>query len=251
MRRTWLRVLESSLIVSICLVLFWCQSRSGQIRVTGFEFMAHYSGVFVRSRYPVQSEIRWEHAEGPSDETVKAGDTAEPGPNGQQQNPPQPSAPALSQNFAKQATSESLPTSPEKKTVWRIPAEPQAEDTVSSRRRISTPPIRAASHAQVARKVDTHSYRYAGGVTSPMLLEKFEPEYSEEARTAKYQGTVSLSVEVTPSGAPGEIKVVRVLGLGLDEKAVEAVKKWRFRPATVDGKPVSVYVSVEVNFRLI
>jgi len=93
-------------------------------------------------------------------------------------------------------------------------------------------------------------FRVGGGVTSPVPLYKPEPEYSEEARKAKYQGTVVLYVEVDPTGKPKNLKVVRSLGLGLDEKAIEAVRNWKFSPAMKDGKPVAVQINVEVNFRL-
>ena len=73
-------------------------------------------------------------------------------------------------------------------------------------------------------------FRVGGGVTAPSLLYKIEPEYSEEARNAKYQGTVMLYVEVYPDGKAHNMRVLHSLGLGLDEKAMEAVKKWRFKP---------------------
>jgi len=94
-------------------------------------------------------------------------------------------------------------------------------------------------------------YRVGGGVTAPSLLYKKEPEYSEEARKAKYQGTVLLYVEVDSSGKATNIKVQRSLGLGLDEKAIEAVKQWKFKPGYKDGKPVTVAATIEVNFRLL
>jgi len=94
-------------------------------------------------------------------------------------------------------------------------------------------------------------YRVGGGVTSPQLLYKKEPEYSEEARKAKYQGTVLLYVEVDSSGRATNIKVQRSLGLGLDEKAIEAVRQWKFKPGYKDGKPVTVAATIEVNFRLL
>jgi TonB family protein len=94
-------------------------------------------------------------------------------------------------------------------------------------------------------------FRVGGGVTAPTLVFKKEPEYSEEARKAKYQGTVTLYVEVTPDGKASNIRVLHSLGLGLDEKAIEAVKQWKFRPGMKDGKPVTVQASIEVNFRLL
>jgi len=94
-------------------------------------------------------------------------------------------------------------------------------------------------------------FKVGGGVTAPTLLFKVEPEYSEEARKAKYQGTVVLYVEVDPSGKAVNPKVIRSLGLGLDEKALEAVRKWKFKPGYKDGKPVTVAATIEVNFRLL
>jgi TonB family protein len=95
------------------------------------------------------------------------------------------------------------------------------------------------------------AYRIGGGVTAPAVLAKVEPEYSEEARKAKFQGTVMLYIEVDENGKPKNLRVVRALGLGLDEKAIEAVSRWKFRPGFKDGKPVTVAATVEVNFRLL
>lgn len=93
-------------------------------------------------------------------------------------------------------------------------------------------------------------YRVGGGVSAPRILYAPDPEYSEEARKAKYQGTVVLWVVVGPDGRPRDIRVQRSLGLGLDEKAMEAVRTWKFDPARKDGQPVAVQINVEVNFRL-
>jgi periplasmic protein TonB len=95
------------------------------------------------------------------------------------------------------------------------------------------------------------AYRIGGGVSPPSVLLKVEPEYSEEARKAKFQGTVILFVVVDEKGNPRELKVIRPLGLGLDQKAIEAVEKWKFRPGMKDGKPVAVQATIEVNFRLL
>jgi TonB family protein len=95
------------------------------------------------------------------------------------------------------------------------------------------------------------AYRVGGGVTAPALLTKVEPEYSEEARKAKFQGTVELYVEVDPQGRAVNMRVIHSLGMGLDEKAIEAVKKWKFKPGTKDGKPVQVQALVAVTFRLL
>jgi TonB family protein len=90
-----------------------------------------------------------------------------------------------------------------------------------------------------------------GGVSPPVPIYKVEPEYSEEARKAKFQGTVLLAIVVDVEGRTRDIRVLRPLGMGLDEKAIEAVQKWRFRPGYKDGKAVPVMANVEVSFRLL
>lgn len=89
------------------------------------------------------------------------------------------------------------------------------------------------------------------GVTPPQLVYKVEPEFSEEARKAKYQGVVVLAIEVDASGNVRNIRVRQSLGLGLDEKAVDAVSRWRFRPGVVNGKPVTTEAVVQVSFQLL
>ena len=93
-------------------------------------------------------------------------------------------------------------------------------------------------------------FRVGGGVSAPKAIFAPDPEYSEEARKAKYSGTCVLWLIVGRDGRPRDIKVARTLGLGLDEKAIEAVKTWRFEPAKKDGQPVDVQINVEVSFRL-
>ena len=87
-------------------------------------------------------------------------------------------------------------------------------------------------------------------ITPPQLIYKVEPEFSEAARKAKYQGTVVLAIEVDATGHPRNVRVLEQLGLGLDEKAIEAVSQWRFRPGSEDGRPVVTSATVEVSFRL-
>jgi protein TonB len=91
----------------------------------------------------------------------------------------------------------------------------------------------------------------SGGVTLPIPIYKPEPEYAEEARKAKYQGTVQLYVEIDATGRTRNMKVLHGLGLGLDDKAMEAVAKWKFKPGTKDGKPVPVMALIDVVFRLL
>jgi periplasmic protein TonB len=93
-------------------------------------------------------------------------------------------------------------------------------------------------------------FRIGGGVSAPKATYAPDPEYSEEARKAKYQGTVVLSLIVGADGVPRDIKVARSVGLGLDEKAIETVKTWKFEPGTKDGKPVATYATIEVAFHL-
>jgi TonB family protein len=97
----------------------------------------------------------------------------------------------------------------------------------------------------------TGAYRVGGGVSAPLAIFDPDPEYSDEARQAKYQGTVMLWVVVGTDGRPREIRVQRSLGMGLDEKAVAAVRGWKFRPGMKDGVPVAVQVNIEVVFRLL
>ena len=94
-------------------------------------------------------------------------------------------------------------------------------------------------------------FRIGGGVSSPRVLLRVEPEYSEEARKAKYQGTVLLAIEVWEDGLAHNVRVLRSLGLGLDEKAIEAIQKWKFSPGRKEGKPVRVAAQVQVSFRLL
>jgi TonB family protein len=91
----------------------------------------------------------------------------------------------------------------------------------------------------------------SGSLTAPVLLRKTEPEYSDEARRARLQGMVVLWIEIDAHGQPRNIVVRQGLGMGLDERAVETVRQWRFRPAARNGKPIAVRALVEVSFRLL
>jgi TonB family protein len=108
------------------------------------------------------------------------------------------------------------------------------------------------AHAPVVRLASTASGVRAGnGVTPPTLRDKVEPQYSEEARLAKYQGTAVISVDIGTDGIAHNMRVVRGLGLGLDEKALQAVSQWHFNPGAKDGQPVTVTATIEINFRLL
>lgn len=93
-------------------------------------------------------------------------------------------------------------------------------------------------------------YRVGNGVSAPTAIYDPEPQYTDEARKSRMQGVVLLAVVVGPDGRTHNIHVGRSLGMGLDEKAIEAVRTWRFSPAEKDGQPVAVLVNIEVNFRL-
>jgi len=90
-----------------------------------------------------------------------------------------------------------------------------------------------------------------GSLVAPTLLIKADPEYSEEARKARLQGTVRLRIEVNAQGLAQNIVVQQSLGMGLDDRAIEAVRKWRFSPGKVNGRPAVMAAYVDVNFRLL
>ena len=93
-------------------------------------------------------------------------------------------------------------------------------------------------------------YRPGNGVTLPVVIAKADPEYSEEARIARLAGTVRVSLVVGEDGTVRDVRTAASLGLGLDEKAIDAVRKWHFKPGLKDGMPVPVGVTIEINFRL-
>jgi periplasmic protein TonB len=89
-----------------------------------------------------------------------------------------------------------------------------------------------------------------GGVSAPTLIYSPDPEFSDEARRAKYQGICIVGLVVDAQGNPQQIHIVRPLGMGLDEKALEAVRQYKFKPAMYKGHPVAVLINIEVNFRI-
>jgi periplasmic protein TonB len=93
-------------------------------------------------------------------------------------------------------------------------------------------------------------FRPGRGVTAPRVIYQTDPEFSEEARKAKYQGTCVLGLVVDANGRPTNIRVINALGMGLDEKAIESVRNWKFEPGQKDGHPVAVEIAVEVDFHL-
>jgi TonB family protein len=89
-----------------------------------------------------------------------------------------------------------------------------------------------------------------GGVSAPVAIKQVQPQFSEEARQKKMGGTVTVYLIVDQHGLPQNVHVTRGVGMGLDENAVEAVKQYRFKPAMENGKPVAVYLNVEVLFAI-
>ena len=93
-------------------------------------------------------------------------------------------------------------------------------------------------------------YRSGSGNSPPRLIEQHEPEFSEPARQARYQGIVTLGLIINQEGLPTNIHILSPLGCGLDAKAVQAVAGWRFKPAEKQGQPIAAEIAVEVNFHL-
>jgi TonB family protein len=110
----------------------------------------------------------------------------------------------------------------------------------------------AAAQTTKGQKTDSDDrvYKMDDGISPPSLIFKVEPQYTEAARDAKLMGTVHLTVRIEKDGSPQNITVVEGLPMGLDEKAVEAIKQWKFKPGMKDGRPVRVLANIEVNFRL-
>jgi len=144
-----------------------------------------------------------------------------------------------------------------------IPAQPMAGATqVTSGVPIGTGPAGTGSRGPGDDGVGTEKgsgrpgtsgpYRAGNGVLAPRLLRKVDPQYSADAMRAKIQGSVLLSAVVLPDGSVTDIKVIRSLdrSFGLDMKAIEAARQWRFQPGTRQGEPVPVLVNIELEFNL-
>src|SRR5271165_4533589 len=106
-----------------------------------------------------------------------------------------------------------------------------------------------AAAAQETPAPEPQVFRLGPGIAAPFVVAKAKPDYSAEALLAKLEGGVLLSVVVDAAGKPRDVHVDRPLGLGLDESAIENVRRWQFRAGTKDGTPVAVQVNEEVFFR--
>lgn len=95
------------------------------------------------------------------------------------------------------------------------------------------------------------AYMPGGGITSPQLIYQVEPDFTDEARRARHQGTVVLQGVVEADGRIHNMIVVSSLGMGLDDRAIQAVRQWKFKPGTKNGQPVPVWARIEVTFRLL
>lgn len=124
---------------------------------------------------------------------------------------------------------------------WKVFAERQGEDIVSKR----DPVIPDVKSGAVPRP-----WHVGGSVQPPKLIYQVDPVFSEEARRAKISGNTQIYMIVGADGVPQKVLIARPAGHGLDEKAVEAARQYRFRPATRDGEPVPVDLYIDVNFQV-
>jgi TonB family protein len=137
--------------------------------------------------------------------------------------------------------------------LWNTPRvraqSPQASDPQEARvdfaAQAQDTPIQSPSKSALGPRI----YHVGGDVSAPQLIFSVDPQFSEEAKRAKYQGVCVISLVVDAEGNPQRVQIVRHLGKGLDKKAVEAVKQYRFKPGMLNGNPVAVEVNIEVNFR--
>ena len=114
----------------------------------------------------------------------------------------------------------------------------------------STPPAGATTSAPAGATTSVGVLHVGGSVTPPRAVYSPEPEYTEQAGQANLQGTCTLGLIVEEDGSPSHIRVLKGIGMGLDENAMAAVRKWKFEPATKDGHPVRVEIAIQVDFHL-
>jgi bla regulator protein blaR1 len=129
--------------------------------------------------------------------------------------------------------------------LWKSPPV-RAQSPLASYPQAPMTPIQSSSEGAAPPQI----YHIGGDVSAPKLVFSPDPQFSEEAKRAKYQGVCVVSLIVDAQGNPQRVQVVRHLGKGLDKKAVEAVRQYKFEPAMRNGEPVAVEVNIEVNFRL-
>ena len=111
-------------------------------------------------------------------------------------------------------------------------------------------PLRSAVVAQKDAELGD-VYKLGDGVKAPQIVNKVEPQYAPAAKQAKIQGVTVMSVVIDKEGVPRTVQVKKSLDADLDRNAIDAVKRWRFRPALLNGQPVAVEATIEVNFRLL
>ena len=109
-----------------------------------------------------------------------------------------------------------------------------------------------AAKQEQAQAPNDEVYTPGNGVSMPSVLRQVDPQYTPAARTAKIEGTVKVKAVIEADGRTDRITVIKSLDktYGLDDEAVKAAKQWAFAPAKKDGKPVSVWVTIELEFRL-
>jgi TonB family protein len=135
---------------------------------------------------------------------------------------------------------------------------PTASNTLPDPQQTSTGPAKLATGEPKTTEPDAASTlpdpaaleKIGHGVSAPVPINTPQAKYSREARKKKIQGTCLVRIIVDAQGVPQNPKIVRTIGYGLDEAAVDAIKKYRFKPAMKDGHPVPVEISIQVNFRL-
>jgi TonB family protein len=112
-------------------------------------------------------------------------------------------------------------------------------------------PAKAHDQSQNGQDDGIPARRVGGGVSAPIVTHQVPLEYTPEAKADKTAGTVLLNLIVDQNGMPTHVRVIRGIGDGLDEKAIEAVEKYRFKPAMEGGVPVPVQINIEVNFKIV
>ncbi len=112
-------------------------------------------------------------------------------------------------------------------------------------------PVMVTNEAPHIPEISHEIYKVGGRISAPVLIHRVTAHFTDEAREAKYQGVCLIGLTVDTQGKPQNVRVVRALGMGLDEKALEAVRQYKFKPSLMDHKtPVPVMITIEIDFRL-